>query len=204
VQSQSEKSKGNLAKAETESAQCVMERLTQSVKNGGVDGIGKITRIPFCLPAARTGLLRSDHTKEQALRGFASESSTSGKKPIELGCKKEHLGSLCGGLAHSRNKPEHCVENGVCKGGRKCAAFCFFAKFQDLFHAKFDGALGRVLLCIKGFDTKNWEEFEPPVLQKEQQKVWMFENLVSSKVLAHDLTNSASPHTHTHSGPAAS
>jgi hypothetical protein len=58
----------------------------------------------------------------------------------------------------------------VCKGGRKCTVFGFFAKFQDLFDAKFGGALRRVLLCIKRFGNKNWEEFEPPVLQKEQQK----------------------------------
>jgi hypothetical protein len=32
-----------LQEAETESAEHAMERLTQSVKNGGVDGIGKIT-----------------------------------------------------------------------------------------------------------------------------------------------------------------
>jgi hypothetical protein len=38
-----------LWEAETESAECAMERLTQSVKSGGVDGIGKITRIPFRL-----------------------------------------------------------------------------------------------------------------------------------------------------------
>jgi hypothetical protein len=56
----------------------------------------------------------------------------------------------------------------VCKGGHKCAAFGFFAKFQGSFDAKFDGALGRVLLCIKRFGTKNWEEFEPPMLQKEE------------------------------------
>jgi hypothetical protein len=158
-----------LQEAKTESAECAMERLTQSVKNGGVDGIGKITRISFCLLAVCVGLLGSDHAKEQALRGFASELSTSGKKLIELGCKKEHLGSLCRGLAHSHNEPEHCVENGACKAGRKCTTvFGFFAKFQDLFDVKFDGALGRILLCIKRFGNKNWEEFEPPVLQKEE------------------------------------
>jgi hypothetical protein len=65
-----------------------------------------------------------------------------GKKLIKLRCKKQHLGALCRGLAHSCNKPECCVKNGVCKGGCKCAAFGFFAKFQGLF----DGALGwRVL-----------------------------------------------------------
>jgi hypothetical protein len=85
-----------------------------------------------------------------------------------LGCKKERLGSLCRGLAHSRDEPEHCVENGACKGGRKCTIFDFFVKFQDLFDAKLDGASGRVLLRIKRFGNKNWEEFEPPVLQKEE------------------------------------
>jgi hypothetical protein len=159
-----------LQEAETESAECAMERLTQSAKNGGVDGVGKITRIPFHLPAACTGLPKSDHAKEQALRGFMSESSTSGKKLIELGCKKEHLGSLCRGLAHSCNEPECCVENGVCKGGRKCTLFDFFVKFQDLFDTKFDGALGRIILRIKRFGNKNWEELESPVLQKEEQK----------------------------------
>jgi hypothetical protein len=133
-----------------------------------LDGIGKITQIPFHLLAVRAGLLRSDHAKEQALRGFTSESSTSGKKLIELGCKKECLGSLCRGLAHSRDEPEHCVENGVRKGGRKCTVFDFFVKFHGLFDAKFDGALGRVLSRIKRFGTKNWEEFEPPVSQKEE------------------------------------
>jgi hypothetical protein len=157
-----------LQEAETESAEHAMERLTQPVKSGGVDGIGKTTRIPFCLLAACAGLPRSDRAKEQALRGFTFESPTSGKKLIELGCKKEHLGSLCRGLAHSRNEPERRVESGVCKGGRKCTAFDFFAKFQDLFDAKFDGALGRILLCIKRFGTKNWEEFEPPALRKEE------------------------------------
>jgi hypothetical protein len=87
-----------------------------------------------------------------------------------LGCKKEHLGSLCRGLAHSRNEPECCVESGARKGGRKRTVFDFFVKFQDLFDVKFGGALGRILLCIKRFGTKNWEEFEPPVLQKEEQK----------------------------------
>jgi hypothetical protein len=38
------------------------------VKNGGVDGTGKIARIPFCLLAGRAGLPRSDHAKEQAAR----------------------------------------------------------------------------------------------------------------------------------------
>jgi hypothetical protein len=114
--------------------------------------------------------VRSDCAKEQALRGFVSESPTSGKKLIELGCKKERLGSLCRGLARSRNEPERCVENGACKGGRKRTAFGFFVEFQGLFDARFDGALGRVLLCIKRFGTKNWEEFEPPALQKEEQK----------------------------------
>jgi hypothetical protein len=99
-----------------------------------------------------------------------SKSSTSGKKLIELGCMKEHLGSLCRGLAHSRNEPECCVENEVCKGGRKCTVFDFFVKFQDLFDVKFDGAVGRVLLHTKRFGNKNWKEFEPPVLQKEEQK----------------------------------
>jgi hypothetical protein len=37
-----------------------------------------------------------------------------------------------------------------------------------LFDAKFDGALGRVLLRIKRFGTKSWEEFEPPALRKEE------------------------------------
>jgi hypothetical protein len=40
------------------------------------------------------------------------------------------------------------------------------------------------------------------VLQKEERKARVLESLVSSKVLAHDLTNSTSPHTH--SSPAAS
>jgi hypothetical protein len=146
------------------------------------------------------GLLESDHAKEQALQGFMSEPSTSGKKLIELGCKKEHFGSLCRGLAHSCNEPEHCVENGVCKGGRKCTVFDFFVKFQGSFDVKFDGALGRVLLHIKRFGTKNWEEFEPPVLQKEQWKAQMFDHLVGSKVLARALTNNSSG---SHSGPAA-
>jgi hypothetical protein len=39
-----------------------------------------------------------------------------------------------------------------------------------LFDARLCGALGRALLHIKRFGNKNWEEFEPPVLQKEQQK----------------------------------
>jgi hypothetical protein len=56
----------------------------------------------------------------------------------------------------------------VCKGGRKCTAFEFFVEFQGLFDAKLGGARGRALLCIKRFDTKSWEEFEPPVLQKEE------------------------------------
>jgi hypothetical protein len=60
----------------------------------------------------------------------------------------------------------------VCKGGLKCAVFDFFVKFQGLFNAKFDGALaGRVVLCTKRFGNKNWEEFEPPVMQKEEQKI---------------------------------
>jgi hypothetical protein len=75
------------------------------------------------------GLLGTGHAKEQALQGPTSELSASGKKLVELGCKKEHLGSLCRGLAHSRNEPECCVENRVCKGGRRCATFGFFAKF---------------------------------------------------------------------------
>jgi hypothetical protein len=44
----------------------------------------------------------------------------------------------------------------------------------------------------RGFGTKSWEEFEPPVLQKEEQKVQMFDHLVSSKVLAHAPTGSGS------------
>jgi hypothetical protein len=168
-----------------------MERLTQSVKSGGVDGIGKITGIPFCLPAERAGLLRSGHVKEQPLRGLASEPSASGKKLVELECKKEHLGSLCRGLAHSHNKPEHCVENGLCKGGRRCTAFGFFAKFQDSLDAKFDGALGHVLLCIKRFGTKNWEEFEPPALQKEEQKAQVFDHLAAKCLLVLQLAAAA-------------
>jgi hypothetical protein len=95
-------------------------------------------------------------------------------------------------VARSRNEPECCVESGVCKGGCKCTVFDFFVKFQDLFDLKFDGALGRVLLCIKGFGTKSWEEFEPPALQKEEQKMQMFDHLVTSKVLAHATTDSSS------------
>jgi hypothetical protein len=46
-----------------------------------------------------------------------------------------------------------------------------------LFDVKFDGALGRILLHIKRFGNKNWEEFEPPALRKEERKsagVWSF------------------------------
>jgi hypothetical protein len=60
------------------------------------------------------------------------------------------------------------VENGACKGGRKCTAFDFFVAFQGLFNAKFGGALGRALLRVKGFGNNNWEELEPPVLRKEE------------------------------------
>jgi hypothetical protein len=80
------------------------------------------------------------------------------------------LGHFAEALLTVATNPERCVENGVCKGGRKCAVFDFFVKFQDLFDVKFDGALGRVLLCIKRFGTKSWEEFEPPALQKKEQK----------------------------------
>jgi hypothetical protein len=53
-----------LQEAETESAECAMERLPRSVKSGGVGVVGKITQIPFHLLAACTGLLRSDRAKE--------------------------------------------------------------------------------------------------------------------------------------------
>jgi hypothetical protein len=46
----------------------------------------------------------------------------------------------------------------------------WLVKFQDLFDVKFDGALGCVLLHTKRFGNKDWKEFEPPVLQKEEQK----------------------------------
>jgi hypothetical protein len=58
----------------------------------------------------------------------------------------------------------------VWKGGRKRTVFDFFAKFQGLFDVKFDGSLRHIVLCIKKFGNKNWEEFEPPVVQKEEQK----------------------------------
>jgi hypothetical protein len=108
------------------------------------------------------------------MRGFASESPTSDEKLIDLGCKKEHLGAFCGGLAHGHNEPEHCIENGVCKSGLRCAVFDFFAKFQDSFDVEFCRALGCFVLHIKHFCTKNWEDFEPPALSKEEQKVRLF------------------------------
>jgi hypothetical protein len=49
-----------------------------------------------------------------------------------------------------------------------CTAFDLFVKFQGSFDAKLDGALGRTLPRIKRFSNKSWEEFEPPVLQKEE------------------------------------
>jgi hypothetical protein len=92
-----------LEEAETESAHRAVERLTQSVKSGGVGGTGKIA------PAVRTSLLRSDHATEQVLRGFTSKLPASDKKLLELGCKKQHLGALCRGLARGRNESECCV-----------------------------------------------------------------------------------------------
>jgi hypothetical protein len=71
----------------------------------------------------------------------------------------------------------------MCEGGRRCTAFGFFAKLQGLFDAKFDGALGRVLLHIKQLGTKNWEEFEPSALQKEEQKVQVFDRLAARRLL---------------------
>jgi hypothetical protein len=74
-----------LEKAVTESADRTAERLFQSVKDGGDDGIGKITQISFCLLAVHGGLVRQDRAKEQALQGFVSESSaSSGKKLIDI------------------------------------------------------------------------------------------------------------------------
>jgi hypothetical protein len=47
--------------------------------------------------------------------------------------------------------------------------FGFFAKkFQGSFGAEFDGALGHALLCVKQFSTQNWEEFEPPGVNKRR------------------------------------
>jgi hypothetical protein len=65
------------------------------------------------------------------------------------------------------NFPANKISKARCCSSSKCTAFDLFAKFQDLFDAKFDGALGRVLPRIKRFGNKNWEEFEAPVLQKE-------------------------------------
>jgi hypothetical protein len=75
--------------------------------------------------------------------GSMSESSASGKKLLELGCRKEHLGALCRDLAHRCNEPEHCAENGVCMGGRRCNVSDFFVKFQDFLMLSFVRARAR-------------------------------------------------------------
>jgi hypothetical protein len=43
-------------------------------------------------------------------------------------------------------------------------------------------------LCTKRFGTKNWEEFESPVLKKEWQKAQTFDHLAAQCLFVLQLT----------------
>jgi hypothetical protein len=68
----------------------------------------------------------------------------------------------------------------------------FFAEFQDLFDAKFDGALDAFFCASKDSATRTGRSLNHRCCRKKNKKVQMFDHLVSSEVLANATTNSSS------------